>query len=203
MSSDFRTWENEVNRINKQIQRTARTFGYNSPEYQRYESMILSPKSFDQSGIMFKAEQGKPIRLLRTKSAYEASQVIPQYAKAIEKLGREKKVGEVKKKYISNYEQQHGVKLGREQREQVFKEMVEEINILQSTLNEHMQELYNLELKIGFELDVHQKLREISSGYWTSRSDKLKMLQMLRDGVQQELEEKRNMIADESLASFI
>lgn len=97
MASDFRTWENEVNRINKQIQRTARTFGYNSPEYQRYESMILSPKSFDQSGIMFKAEQGKPIRLLRTKSAYEASQVIPQYAKAIEKLGREKKVGEVKK----------------------------------------------------------------------------------------------------------
>lgn len=192
MAND-RLLDNEIRRINKQIVETARVFGYDSSQYQRYENLIMSAKTFDKNESLFRLEEGKPIQLRRSKAALEAFKNIPQYNKAVEKLSKEKTVGEQKKKFFEKYKADNqGRKITRKELEEKFKEAVRLSSTTHALIEKYLSKLYDFEEKLGYETELHQKIREISRGSWTSPDEKNDILNRLKEGIA-ELEQQERM----------
>ena len=191
MAAD-RLIDNEIRRINKQISETARICGFDSSQYQRYENLILSSKTFDKNTNLFRLEEGKPIQLKRSKSALNAFKNISQYSKAVEKLSKEKTVGEQKKKFFEKYKEENkDRKITRKELESKFKEAVRAASATNALIEKYLSKLYDFEEKLGYETELHQKIREISRGSWTSPEEKDEMIRRLNEGIDQLEQQER------------
>ena len=191
MAAD-RLLDNEIRRINKQISETARIFGFDSSQYQRYENLILSSKTFDKNTNLFRLEEGKPIQLKRSKSALNAFKHISQYSKAVEKLSKEKTAGEQKKKFFEKYKEENkDRKITRKELESKFKEAVRAASATNALIEKYLSKLYDFEEKLGYETELHQKIREISRGSWTSPEEKDEMIRRLNEGIDQLEQQER------------
>lgn len=191
MAAD-RLLDNEIRRINKQISETARIFGFDSSQYQRYENLILSSKTFDKNTNLFRLEEGKRIQLKRSKSALNAFKNISQYSKAVEKLSKEKTVGEQKKKFFEKYKEENkDRKITRKELESKFKEAVRAASATNALIEKYLSKLYDFEEKLGYETELHQKIREISRGSWTSPEEKDEMIRRLNEGIDQLEQQER------------
>lgn len=187
-----RLLDNEIRRINKQISETARIFGFDSSQYQRYENLILSSKTFDKNTNLFRLEEGKPIQLKRSKLALNAFKNISQYSKAVEKLSKEKTVGEQKKKFFEKYKEENkDRKITRKELESKFKEAVRAASAINALIEKYLSKLYDFEEKLGYETELHQKIREISRGSWTSPEEKDEMIRRLNEGIDQLEQQER------------
>ena len=51
--------------------------------------------------------------------------------------------------------------------------------------------MYDFEEKLGYETELHQKIREISRGSWTSPEEKDEMIRRLNEGIDQLEQQER------------
>lgn len=172
--------DREIKRINRQITQAAKTFGKDSRLYGQYESALF-PKSGNGLGgaLLTRENKAGVIQISRSKSSLLQIQALTSYQKQVENLSKMQTVAETKQKMIEAYERRTGVKVkGREMKEDVVYGETLAYRNLQTLIEKHLKDMYELENKSGLEFLKHDEIRKLSKGRWTSEADLKRMNQL-------------------------
>ena len=167
--------DNELKRINGQIQQAAKVFGTESRLYKHYETIL---EAASEAGLTRVNKAGQTV-LSRSKAAISEYGKITAYQKMLTRLSATQTVQKQKQMIYMRYEERTGIKpKSREMKEQVLSEY-QTYNEVEMDLFDKLQEVYKLEKQEGgITFKGTAEIKKLSKGHDTKTADLQKMLKI-------------------------
>lgn len=184
----------KIERINYQLRATVKEFGMQSRLYNQYDNLLTSTRKNTLADGGFVRESSSGILQLKAdKRSIREYLQYSSYEKGVNRLLKVQTVGAAKQAMITAYTKRTGIKVNtRKERHAAFVAQKNMDDFLFAELDRVLFQYYKLEDELGKgrEFASHDKLRAVSSGYWSSEEDLQEMLRIAK----KELDAKQHKI---------